>query len=180
MLSLIVAFPKLEDAKNLKNVLKRCGFTDVFACNSASQVISTANELDDGIVISGYRLSDMHYSELFGYLPREFPMLLVASPAKLEECANQEIVCLGMPIKTNELIQTLNTMLQACQRERRQKRTVRNRRTEQEKKTIGDAKALLMSRDNMTEEEAHRYIQKISMDSGNNLVETAEMILAFE
>ncbi len=85
-----------------------------------------------------------------------------------------------MPIKTNELIQTLNTMLQACQRERRQKRTVRNRRTEQEKKTIGDAKALLMSRDNMTEEEAHRYIQKISMDSGNNLVETAEMILAFE
>ena len=71
-------------------------------------------------------------------------------------------------------------MLQACQRERRQKRTVRNRRTEQEKKTIGDAKALLMSRDNMTEEEAHRYIQKISMDSGNNLVETAEMILAFE
>lgn len=78
------------------------------------------------------------------------------------------------------MIQTLNTMLQACQRERRQKRTVRNRRTEQEKKTIGDAKALLMSRDNMTEEEAHRYIQKISMDSGNNLVETAEMILAFE
>ena len=29
----------------------------------------------------------------------------------------------------------------------------------------------------MTEEEAHRYIQKISMDSATNLVETAEMIL---
>lgn len=29
----------------------------------------------------------------------------------------------------------------------------------------------------MTEEEAHRYIQKISMDSAINLVETAEMIL---
>ena len=29
----------------------------------------------------------------------------------------------------------------------------------------------------MTEEEAHRYIQKISMDSATNLVETAEMLL---
>ena len=31
----------------------------------------------------------------------------------------------------------------------------------------------------MTEEDAHKYIQKLSMDSGNNLVETAEMIMVF-
>jgi response regulator NasT len=30
----------------------------------------------------------------------------------------------------------------------------------------------------MTEEEAHKYLQKTSMDSGTNLVETAEMIFA--
>jgi AmiR/NasT family two-component response regulator len=34
-----------------------------------------------------------------------------------------------------------------------------------------------MERNQMTEEEAHRYIQKISMDSATNLVETAEMLL---
>ena len=34
-----------------------------------------------------------------------------------------------------------------------------------------------MERNNMTEEEAHRYIQKCSMDSGTNLVETAQMVL---
>ena len=43
---------------------------------------------------------------------------------------------------------------------------------------INEAKALLMSRNNMTEEEAHRYIQKCSMDSSTNLVETAQMVLA--
>ena len=46
-----------------------------------------------------------------------------------------------------------------------------------EQSTIDSAKALLMERNQMTEDEAHKYIQKISMDSGNNLVETAEMIL---
>ena len=33
-------------------------------------------------------------------------------------------------------------------------------------------------RNSMTEEEAHRYIQKCSMDSGTNLVETAQMVIS--
>ena len=35
----------------------------------------------------------------------------------------------------------------------------------------------MMERQGMTEEEAHRYIQKSSMDSGNSLAETARMLL---
>ena len=34
-----------------------------------------------------------------------------------------------------------------------------------------------MERNNLTEEEAHRYIQKCSMDNATNMVETAQMIL---
>lgn len=55
---ILVAFQKLEDAKKIKNVLNRGGFDDIFACNSASQVISVANDSDGGIVISGYKLPD--------------------------------------------------------------------------------------------------------------------------
>ena len=35
-----------------------------------------------------------------------------------------------------------------------------------------------MERNHMTEEEAHRYIQKCSMDSGTSLPETAQMVIA--
>lgn len=35
-----------------------------------------------------------------------------------------------------------------------------------------------MERNNMSEDEAHRYLQKSSMESGTNLVETAEMVLS--
>ena len=34
-----------------------------------------------------------------------------------------------------------------------------------------------MEKNGCTEEEAHRYLQKQSMDSGTNLVETAYMVL---
>ena len=35
----------------------------------------------------------------------------------------------------------------------------------------------MMERNRMTEPEAHKYLQKCSMDSGTNLVETAQMVL---
>lgn len=178
---IIVAFPKLEDAKNLKNVLNRNGFDDILACNSASQVIGIANDSDGGVVVCGYKLTDMHYSELFGYLPREFSMLLVASPAKLQDCYSQEIVCLAMPIHSREFISTVRMMTMDVARElKRRKKKLPKKRTDEEQRVIDSAKALLMERNQMTENDAHKYIQKLSMDSGNNLVETAEMILAFE
>ena len=154
---------------------------DILAFNSASQVIAAANECDGGIVLCGYRLTDMHYSELYGYLPREFQMLLVASPAKLQECSIGSIMCLAMPIHSHELVSTIETMaMELYAAEKRKRRYQPRKRSEKEQKSIDDAKALLMERNHLSEEEAHKYIQKLSMDSGNNLVETAEMILAFD
>lgn len=181
MLSIIIAFPKLEDAKAIKSILVRNGFEVNATCTSGAQVISLANELDGGIVISGYRFTDMHYLQLNNYLPTGFEMLLVASPTKLEEVNNNSIVCLGMPIKLNDLLATLQMMTLQYQRRRKrmlEKQKDRSKlRSAEEIATISKAKRLLMDRNNMSEEEAHRYIQKTSMDSGTNMVETAEMLL---
>ena len=106
-----MAFSKLEDAKKIKNLLNRNGYNDILACNSASQVIAAANENDGGIVLCGYRLPDMHYRELYGYLPREFRMLLAASPARLQECTSGDIMCLSMPFHIYELVNTIETMM---------------------------------------------------------------------
>jgi response regulator NasT len=50
-------------------------------------------------------------------------------------------------------------------------------RDAREDKVIKQAKELLMTRNHKTEEEAHRYLQKNSIDSGTNMAETAGMIL---
>ncbi len=175
MLSLVVVFPKAEDGKSIKNVLIRCGFEVQAVCTSGAQAISLANGLDEGIIICGYRYSDMHYLELYNYLPRTFQMLLIASPAKLEECMNNEIICLGTPLKTKDLMNTLEMM---TYRYTKKKKKSGKQRTKAERDTIQKAKIVLMERNNISEEEAHRYIQKTSMDSGTNMVETSEMILS--
>ena len=178
MLSIIIAFPRIEDATNIKNMLVRNGYDVDAVCTVGAQAISLANELDEGILICGYRFKDMHYSELLEYLPTTFHMLLIASPQKLEDCTDNNIVCLSMPIRASDLLSTLQMMTYSYQRRRKKERLKPRLRSDQEKETIRRAKILLMDRNNMTEDEAHRYIQKHSMDSGTNMVEMAEMILS--
>jgi response regulator NasT len=178
MQSIIIAFPKLDDAKLIKNILVRNGYEVNALCTTGAQVISTANSLDEGIVLCGYRLPDMHYSEIHNYLPKGYEMLLMASPAKLAECVNNDIVCLSMPLKANDLINTVEMMFAGFRRRKKKEREKPRQRSEAEKSVILKAKLLLMDRNNMSEDEAYRYIQKTSMDSGTNMVETAEMILS--
>ena len=64
-------------------------------------------------------------------------------------------------------------MMEAVQEKQIQKKA----RSKNDRKRIEEAKQVLMERNHMTEEEAHRYLQKTSMDSGTNMVETAQMIL---
>jgi AmiR/NasT family two-component response regulator len=175
--SMIVGFPKIEDANNIKNLLIRNGYQVSDTCSLGSQIIAHANDLDEGIVVCGYRFSDMHFSELNNYLPKGFEMLLVASPEKLEYCQDNNIVCLPMPIRTHDLLNTLKMMTYQYQRRKKKDKDKPKQRSAEERELILKAKLLLMDRNNMTEEEAHRYLQKHSMDSGTNLVEMAEMVL---
>lgn len=177
MLSIIIAFPRIEDATGIKNMLVRNGYDVDAVCTMGAQTITYANELDGGIVICGYRLKDMHYSEIHDCLPKGFEMLLIASAQKLEDCTNNDIVCLAMPIRNTDLLNTLQMMTYNYNRRKRKERQKPKDRSEQEKATIDKAKRVLMDRNNMTEEEAHRYIQKKSMDTATNMVEMAEMIL---
>ena len=177
MFSVIVGFPKLADAISIRNVLERNGYNVSEPCTLGTQIISLANDLDEGIVLCGYRFSDMHYSELNSYLPKGFEMLLIASPEKLEYCQDNNIVCLPMPIKTNDMLNTLQMMAYQYQRKKKKDKDKPKERSEEDKATIQKAKVLIMERNHMSEEEAHRYLQKNSMDSGTNLVEMAQMVL---
>lgn len=177
MVNIIIALPKLDDAKVIKNIMVRSGFRVSAICTSGAQAINQADALHDGILISSYKLSDMIYSELQECLPKGFEMLLMASQKYLAECYGNDIVCLPMPLKAADLIDTLNMMSEGIERRRRRQKAQPKERNEKEDAIIKEAKETLMARNNMTEEEAHKYLQKNSMDSGTNIVETAQMVL---
>lgn len=178
MANVIVAFSKPEDAKSIKNILVKNGFQVVAVCTSGSQALTQAEDLNSGVVVCGYRLNDMLFSELAECIPSEFEILMVSSPSKWPSHMPPNVVCLPMPLKVHDLVSTLEMMLQAQTRRRKKMRQQPKKRNDEEKVVIARAKELLMERNNMTEEEAHRYIQKCSMDSGTNMIETAQMVIS--
>ncbi|MCD8122201.1 MAG: ANTAR domain-containing protein [Clostridiales bacterium] len=178
MANVIVAFSRQEDARNIKNILVRSGFQVFAVCTSGAQTLSQAEDLSSGIIVCGYRLTDMLFAELSECMPTGFDMLMVSSPRKWTAGTPENVVFLPMPLKVHDLVATLDMMAQAQDRRRRKQRQQPKKRNEEEQQLINRAKGLLMERNGMTEEEAHRYIQKCSMDSGTNLIETAQMVIS--
>ncbi|WP_369293187.1 ANTAR domain-containing response regulator [Clostridium boliviensis] len=175
---MIVAFSKAEDAKNIKNILMKNGFTVSAVCTSGAQALNSADELGSGIVVCGGRFADMMYQEIYDCLPGGIRMLLVASPSQWSGRAPDDIVCLGLPLKVQDLLSTLEMMMESMAKRRKKLKSQPKERNSEELELIKQAKELLMERNHMTESEAHRYIQKCSMDSGTNMVETAQMIMS--
>ena len=177
MADLIIALPNLDDAKKLSKLIIQNGYDVNMVCDSGAQVIDAVNHLDGGIVICGYRFSDMFYADLNEYLPKGFMMILLASPSKLADVDAGDVETLGMPFKMHELLNTLEMMMVRHNRWRKKQRHKPVERTDDDKKIIQAAKELLMDKNNMTEDEAHHYIQKLSMNKAAKLADAALMIL---
>ena len=176
MSSIVIALPKIEDAKKIRAVLERHGFTVASICTTASNALSSASELGSGVLICSHRLPDMNYIDLSECMPRDFEMLLLASARVICEVPSS-ILSVQMPIKVSDLVNTVNMILTQQERRKRKEKKKPKARSWKEQNYISNAKMMLMQRNHLSEDEAYRYIQKSSMDSGTNMVETAQMLL---
>lgn len=178
MNNIVIAFPKAEIASSVKKILAQSGYSITAVCTTGAQTLQSMNNLEDGILICGYRFSDMMYEELYEYLPIGFQMLLIASKSTVLEREVDNLVCLSMPLKVHELLQTVEMMDYSINRKRKKRKSMPKERSEEDRLCLEKAKNVLMTRNGLSEDEAHRYIQKRSMENGTGLVETAQMIIS--
>lgn len=177
MQKIIAAFGRAEDSQKIKSILMRSGYEVAAACTTGARVLSLLDG-EGGIVICGFRLSDMTCVQLAEDLPPGYQLLVIASPQRIEDAIlPRDTVFLPLPLKVPDLLSTLELMLSGLGR-RRGRRPGKPVRSQKERRAIEEAKALLMERNHMTEPEAHRYLQKCAMDSGNSLPDAAAMLIA--
>ena len=177
MANVIVAFSKAENGRNIKNILVKNGYHVAAVCRSGAQVLAVSGELEDGIVISGSRFEDMVAEELCEDLPPEFASILLAGPKGVPGGVPDRAILLGSPLKVYDLVSTMEMAAREQERQRRKRRSRPKTRTEEEKRLISEAKRFLMEENYMTEEEAHQYIQRCSMDNGCSLTKTARKLI---
>ena len=172
--SIVIALPKIDDAKKIRTILNRHGFSVAAVCSTASTALASMSELDGGILICGYKLTDRYYRDVLEDIPSYFEMLLLASGRVIAEAPTS---VLTVPMKVSDLVNTVDMMLSQIERRLKKEKKKPKTRSWKEQNYISNAKFLLMERNHLSEEDAYRYIQKCSMDSGTNMVETAQMVL---
>jgi len=174
--SIVIALPKIDDAKKIRTILNRHGFSVAAVCSTASTALASMSELDGGILICGYKLTD----RITGCAGRYSFIFLKCCCWHLEKViaeAPTSVLTVEMPMKVSDLVNTVDMMLSQIERRLKKEKKKPKTRSWKEQNYISNAKFLLMERNHLSEEDAYRYIQKCSMDSGTNMVETAQMVL---
>lgn len=188
MENVIVGFSERSKGEVIKDIIVKSGFVDTELCTSGDEVLRLANQYAGGIVVCGYKVGGMIYTEVYELLPDDFGMLVLLSRNQAELVDNQDIFKLVLPINKADLSRTMNMILEIGRKHTSSKKAVKEDksaaakalRTEEDKLTIEKAKILLMNKFNITEDAAHRFIQKNSMNKGMKMVETAKIILRDE
>ena len=107
-------------------------------------------------------------------LPPACSLLLVGPQHMLDACASRDVYTLATPIRREETVSTVKLLLQFGHR---MERFTAARRSGSDQAVVDRAKRLLIDRLGMTEDQAHRELQKRSMDTGARLSHTARQVI---
>lgn len=177
MVHIVLAFSHDDTALKIRRMLDGTGYEpDNVSCHTAAELLRTVESYDNVLVIMGYKLPDMVVDGVAEYVHSGCRIMSIVRADHIEDISNDEIFVLPLPISRAKLVSSVNMLLGAAIRVK-EKHSVHS---EAEQKLIDEAKIFLMENYHMTEQQAHRFMQKRSMDSGSKMIDTARLILGID
>ena len=164
---IIIVYPSKDTALKLRDLLVGEGFSVTHICALGSSALSIANSMNDGVIVCASMLSDMNALSIAEDLPPDFDVVALCRNGKESYTGN--LINLALPIDRADFIQTIYVLATS--------RSSFTRRKENERELIDNAKHILFETRNMTEVQAHKYLQQQSMNSGRKIVDIAKDII---
>lgn len=174
METVIVAFEHAAMCRSFSDLLESTGTARCLTCRSGDEVRRLISSQLTYCVVCSPHLMDGPAEWLYEDLPPFCSLLLVGPQHVLDHCSSDQVFKLATPIRKEEAVSTVRLLLQFGHRT---EGLLRSRRSVSQQETVERAKSLLMERKGLSEEEAHRLLQKRSMDTGARLVQTARRII---
>ena len=127
---------------------------------------------NSGTIITGYCFDNQYINYIVDHLSSSFNVICIGKREQLDFCDDDRIFKLAVPLNKTDLICSVEMLMTVDSRYK-----PGNTKTQSEERLIQKAKQLLIDIYSMSEEQAHRYMQKKSMETGRKLVEIAKIIL---
>ncbi len=169
-----MAFENSAAGRKVADLLESSGTARCLVCRSGDQARQLLARETIYCAVCSPHLPDGPAEWLCPDLPPVCSLLLVGPAHKLDACSGRDVFKLPTPIRREEAVRTVQLLLQFG---RRTERLLRAIRPAGDREAVERAKDLLMERKGLSEAEAHRLLQKRSMDGGLRLVQAARQVI---
>ena len=165
--NLIIAFSSDKICNNIISILTKNGINYDYVCKSGATLRKCCSYYENGIILCGTTFIDESIHNIIEDFYESFIFILLGSIDKINIYNDEKVYKLCTPIKSEDIISAIDIAYY--------------KNTENIKlknyKIIEQAKSLLIKNYNLSEENAHKYIQKKSMNSGKKNIDIAKLIL---
>jgi len=184
MKSVIIAFSNPLLTNWMTSALNRGGYTIEYSCKTAGEVARVADFCTSPVVVSGFQFTDMTAEDLVDLLEDRLTMVTVLLPHQRDLIERKDMITLPYPLTSGELLQAIRQAEKSAAKQAvitgapvKDTGFRPMERPAEEKLVIIKAKAILIDKFQMTESQAHRFLQKSSMDRGLKLMDAAKMVI---
>lgn len=171
MLNIIIALNAAKGRDKLSRVIGKEGNYNILPpVISGADVLKAVRQYGGrGVVICPEMLTDMHYTHLSSLISDSYKLLLIKQSGNAFYEDEGNMAMLIIPFTSGELMASIETLCIELMPKRPKGRVKRQ--------VVEEAKAILMERNMMTEPQAHRFIQKRSMDTRTDINAVSKEII---
>jgi len=182
----MVAIPNKKIAHKIKNILTHAGYHVSDICVSGNETIRKVRQSPPEILLVNFEMHDLTGLEVARIIGDEnlcSVVLMVGNEQRNyveRSIAEYDITVLLKPLSKIAMMNTIDIVLQARNRMYSLSRQLEKAKSDLEnRKIIEKAKGILMKTKYVSEGEAYRRIQKMSMDNRVSMREVAERICEY-
>lgn len=170
MAKFVVAFRDRVTAESVASLLRECGYEVIRVCTSGDEIKRAFRMIQDGILICGPRFKDRTLDQILEDLNEHVEVLCISKPEPGASAISSQVFHLTLPVKKTVLATWADMLIQLHYQKL-------PHRENSDRERIDEAKQKVMKELNLTEAEAHRYLQQQSMKLGIRMLQVADIIL---
>ncbi|MCM1544233.1 MAG: ANTAR domain-containing protein [Ruminococcus sp.] len=172
MRKVIVAAASSKFSATLEKLLGQGDISVQLFCKSGSEVLSLQNDVDDAVLVCG-PLKDIPAIYLARQIPESWDAVLLLDSNQPFPYYVSNITPITLPVNRMEFLETVRSIAEEFAQTFASKTTAKLMRNDEDKEVIERAKRKIMTERGISEGDAHKLLQRYSMNLGISMVASA-------
>jgi len=174
MKSVLIAFSNPLMSRTVSSLLVHGGYAVEAFCKSAEDVLQVSESCASHVVVNGFSFPDMDLESLYHRLNGRLAMVTVLFPHQINMIKIREMAMISYPPSEDELLYAVERVDKYVSSRGQSHPHVR---TAEEILLIHKAKEIITDKLGATEDQAHRFLQRFSMNHGLRLADSAKKVI---